>query len=274
MKPAKLLETKALDPNEIHALNRIRPVSAGAVDALVISIKQLGLVKDEIHVRRVRHQNNKLVLIAGGHRLEACLRLNMEVPAKVWECSDDWAKLMEVDDNLASAELSPLDLCFFLAERKRISDKMSPEKTQGNAGASARWHATDIVSFASDIASKRGMSERHIRRLIAVGSEFSTADVTLLRAVPNQLTLRDLQDLSKSDPDGRPKIIQAMVNGAKTAAKAMSATGPKAVPPGNQTDIDFKRLSEAWHRASKKARTQFVAEYLADLAVHNTDTSA
>ncbi|WP_159966781.1 ParB N-terminal domain-containing protein, partial [Profundibacterium mesophilum] len=112
----------------IAPAGRLRPVSEAGVLSLVASIGELGVMKDPIHVRRVPHRGGALELMAGGHRLEAARRLGWtDIPATVWTCSDDWAHLVEIDDNLGGSELGALDTAVFLAARKRIYEKLHPE---------------------------------------------------------------------------------------------------------------------------------------------------
>ena len=114
---AELISTGPVPVADIHAEKRLRPVSETALVSLMASIGELGVMKDEVHLRQVGGKNSRLVLIAGGHRLEAAKRLDWKaIPAKVWKCSADWARLMEIDDNLANAELDALELAIFLAE--------------------------------------------------------------------------------------------------------------------------------------------------------------
>jgi hypothetical protein len=79
---------------------RLRPVTDAGVESLMASIAETGVMKDAVDLRLAK--DGSLVLIAGGHRVEAARRLGWaEVPAKVWSgVSDDWARIMEIDDNL------------------------------------------------------------------------------------------------------------------------------------------------------------------------------
>lgn len=187
---------------EIDTRGRLRPVSEAGVAALMASIDETGVMKDAIHVRQKK--NGTLALIAGGHRLEAAKRLGWEeIEAKVWtDVTDDWSRLMEIDDNIAGAELSPLDTALFLAARKRVYEKLHPEAkaSTGAALAAKRWDAADmmsVASFAAATAEKFGMTDRHVRRLIAAGSRLDPRDVTLLRKAPRPITLKDLAEIAK-----------------------------------------------------------------------------
>ena len=120
MAEPRLMKIDRIKVGEILATGRLRPVSEAGVESLMASIAEVGVMKDAVHVRQKK--GGQLVLIAGGHRLEAAKRLGWdEIEAKLWaDVTDDWARLMEIDDNIAGAELNPLDTALFLAERKRV----------------------------------------------------------------------------------------------------------------------------------------------------------
>ncbi|MEO1421328.1 MAG: ParB N-terminal domain-containing protein, partial [Pseudomonadota bacterium] len=149
MDKPQLLRNAILNPDDVDASKRLRPVDETALQSLMASIDELGVMLDEIHVREVKEgRKKKLVLMAGGHRLEACRRSRVPVSAKVWRCGDEWAQLLEIDDNLASADLTALDTMIFLTERQKIYEKLHPETARGHAGAKTRWNPTDTVSVA------------------------------------------------------------------------------------------------------------------------------
>ncbi|MBL9057471.1 MAG: DUF935 family protein, partial [Rhodobacteraceae bacterium] len=124
---------------DIDTRNRLRPVSTAGVESIIASIGEVGVMKDPIHVRRKK--GGQLVLIAGGHRLEAAKRLGwIEIEAKVWvDVTDDWSRMMEIDDNLAGAELNPLDTALFLAARKEVYERLHPEARAKTGAALAAW---------------------------------------------------------------------------------------------------------------------------------------
>lgn len=262
-----LLKLDAVAVAEVHTQGRLRPVSAAAVASLVASITELGVMKDAIHVRK-KH-NGELHLIAGAHRLQAAAEMGWaEVPAKVWtNVTDDWARLMEVDDNIAGAELTALDTAVFLAERKRLYEKLHPETRAGVAGGLARQgSANDIVSFAESSAEKFGLSRRHVERMVAAGTALSADEAQQLREAKKPITLKDLQVIAKVKPAERHEIVAQLVVGeAKSAADALKrhlqTTGQAPV----KIDLDpveaaFKALREAWSRAPKAAKRRFVAD--------------
>lgn len=277
MKPPVERETTQVPVGDIIVRSRLRPVSDAAVESLIASIGELGVMKDAVHLRK---RKEGLFLMAGAHRLEAATRLGWAtIPAKIWaDVTDDWALLMEVDDNIAGAELNPLDTAVFLATRKKIYERLHPEakaKT-GAALAHARWNAADIMSvasFAKATAEKFGIDERHVRRLVSLGGSLEPQEAMDLRAAPRQVTLKDLGDIAKMPRLGKERmaVIAALRQGkAKNAAEAFRAI--KAENSGAELVVKdpveeaFKALSALWARAPKAAKRRFVEEHADDLA--------
>lgn len=263
MKTPTLLKNDRIAIADIVVGNRLRPVSEPGVESLLASIAETLVMKDAIHVRKKK--SGELVLIAGAHRLEAVRRLGWtEVEAKVWtDVTDNWARLMEVDDNLAGAEMNVLDTSLFLAERKRIYEKLHPETRaeafKGNQHTGKL--VTDIMSvasFASATADKFGITDRHVRRLVEVGGSLSRDEVRWLRAAPNPVKLADLQVLSKiGDAHERAQVCIALSNGKVSSASA--ARGGASAPKDPIEDA-FKALSDAWERAPMAAKKRFLFE--------------
>ena len=135
------------------------------------------------------------------------------------DITDDFARMVEIDDNLAGAEMCPLDTAIFLARRKEVYERLHPETKRGVAGALAKHSATDIVSvasFAAATAEKFGIDERHVRRLVAAGSKLSPRDVQLLRSAPQGVSLKDLSDLSKvAEAPARYDVVEAFAAGPR-----------------------------------------------------------
>lgn len=264
-----------LAPSLITVAERLRPVTEAGVESLIASIRETGVVKDAIHVRK--QSGGRWRLIAGAHRLEAVKRLGWaEIAAKVWSgagVTDDWCRLMEVDDNLAGAEMDALDTAVFLAERKRLYLKLHPETAHatGAALAAKRWSADagDIESFASATAAKFGVSARHVKRLAMAGAAVLGDAAVQLQAAPKRPSLNDLIVLAKADPDRRAGAIALFADG-KISRIADGLKGP-AKPVQDPVEAAFKALREAWERAPEAARRRFVADHHAALSVRVRD---
>lgn len=267
MKSPTLQMTGPIPLAEINAQNRLRPVSAAGVEALKASIAETGVMKDAIHVRRKK--GGVLVLVAGAHRLEAARQLGWtEIEAKVWvDVTDDWSRLMEIDDNLAGAEMGPLDTAVFLAERKKVYERLHPETKQGGDHRSVEFkNQTDIMSvwsFAATTAEKFGLSDRHVRRLVEIGTALSKDELRWLRKAQAPIRLADLQALAKiGDGQERSQICIRLSNGAKSAADAWRSHRRERdgeAPLKDPVEEAFIALSKVWARAPKEARRRFVA---------------
>lgn len=261
-----LLKIASVPVADIDTRSRLRPVSVAGVASIVASIHELGVMKDAVHVRR--RKDGRMVLIAGAHRLAAAVELGWaEIEAKVWAgVTDDWARLMEIDDNLAGAELDALDTAVFLAARKAVYERLHPETKRGVAGAKGRWDATELssVAFVTATAAKFGKTERQIRKIVAAGTMLSPKDVQLLRAATRPVTLNDLMAIAKiGEAPVRYEAVAAFSEGrSRSIREAVKARTAGIVPaPKNKVDEDFKRLSTAWERAPMAAKKRFLLEY-------------
>lgn len=277
MKPPVERETTQVPVGDIIVRSRLRPVSDAAVESLIASIGELGVMKDAVHLRK---RKEGLFLMAGAHRLEAATRLGWAtIPAKIWtDVTDDWALLMEVDDNIAGAELNPLDTAVFLATRKKIYERLHPETRAGTFKGNQHTGKVvadimSVASFAKATAEKFSIDERHVRRLVSLGGSLEPQEAMDLRAAPRQVTLKDLGDIAKMPRLGKERmaVIAALRQGkAKNAAEAFRAI--KAENSGAELVVKdpveeaFKALSALWARAPKAAKRRFVEEHADDLA--------
>lgn len=251
-------------------LQRLRPVSEAGVLSLIASIEETGVMKDAIHVRKKK--DGKLYLIAGGHRLEAARRLGWaEIEAKVWtDVTDDWARIMEIDDNLAGAEMNALDTAVFLATRKAIYERLHPETKAGVAGGLARQgSASELGSFAAATAEKFGMTERQVQKIVAAGIRLGPDEVAKLRSAPKPVSLKDLTEIGRIEqPTERYDVVRLLSQGeAKSAADALRTLKPaREAPVKDPVAEALKALVQAWDRAPMAARNQFVDAKGVDLA--------
>jgi len=264
---AKLLFTGELPIRDIDVSDRLRPLSETAVVSLMASIEEVGQ-QSEIHVRKIRHQGGRMKLILGRHRIEALSRLGCtSIASKLWDCTDDWARMAEIDDNLAHADLNALDLAVFLAERKVVYERMYPATKFG--AFKGNQHSgnlvSDIMSFTRSVAEQRDLSKRQIERLVAAGQALDRETIRQLRAAPKRVTLADLQTLAKCGVEAdRRAICAALAAGAAKSAKA--ALTARHAKPGDvarqPADLDARRLADAFARASQEGRKRFARDHL------------
>lgn len=264
MSKATLMQMDRVVIADVKTDNRLRPIVEAGVDSLIASINETGVMKDAIHVRK-KHDGT-LHLIAGGHRIEAAKRLGWnDIEAKVWtNVTDDWALLMEIDDNLAGAEMNALDTAVFLATRKAVYERLHPETKAGVAGGLARQgSANDTLSFAEASAEKFNVSRRKIERIIAAGSKLAPQEIEQLRSAPRQVSMSDLTEISKiGETTERSDVVTRLAAGtAKSATDARKQINAK---PGDalisDADKKLRALQDAFARAPMSARRAFVAD--------------
>jgi ParB/RepB/Spo0J family partition protein len=164
-----------------------RPVRALHLDAIAVPPKRMRRLRPEkvdelaesiatprglVNPITVQPKGDRYILIAGHHRLAAVQKLGLAtISATVREGLDaDQAQLIEIDENLIRADLSPAEPALHLAERKRIYERLHPETKLGASGkgrAKVRQNGEANDRFTKDSADKTGKSERTVQREIA-----------------------------------------------------------------------------------------------------------
>lgn len=214
----------------IDTSDRLRPVTPQNAQLTAASMSETGQIAPI--VVRVHPTGNGLKLIAGGRRCAAAAILGWEqIAAVLVECSDDEARMIEVDENLAREELSPLDRAFFLAERKRVYELLNPESGHGKAKRpkTEKDKVANIATFtrfSKDAAKTTGLSERTIQLACALASALSPEAVALIRGTKLADNQAQLQALAALDPADQVKVAHEIAEGrASNLAKARVTAG-------------------------------------------------
>lgn len=268
-----LMSVDRLPIDKIDARRRKRPIQEARVDAIIASLAENGgVLINPITVRRLKDGTD--VLIAGGHRLEAARQLGWaDVPVRLWTgVTQDWALIIELDENLAGGNMSALDTAVFLSARKKVYEKQHPETRQGHAGASGK-HATGlnpVASFAKTAAQSMSASEAKVFKLLRAGSALSADQVRWLRDAPKAPGFNDLVALASIAEDAeRSAVCISLTNGAaknvNAARKAYAASTGRAAPELSADEKAQARLFDAWERAPKATKRRFVDEFGDDL---------
>lgn len=268
MTPPNWQTIQTLPVSSIEVEERLRIASPTAVASIVSSIHEVGSILQPLLVRRVKTGYR---LMDGLHRLTAAKQVGLkEVPVKVSDCTNDQAIRIEVDANVAGAPLTALDMAVFLAAHKELYERENPETAQGKAGAHGRWNATDIMSvasFSANAAEVFGKGDRHIRRLISVGEKLSKEEIALLRHAPKRVQFKDLEHIAKcSEQSDRSAICAAL--GAGEAKSAKEVLDRRKLPGGamrTPAEQQVDKLGDAFSRASKASKKQFVLLFRAEL---------
>ena len=267
MTPPLLIQSKTSLPlADIVLGERLRPVGDAGVAAMLASIRDLGQITSPINIRQIRREGGlRYVMIDGAHRLAAAQALGWEeVPVRVFECNDDQARIMEIDGNLAGAELNALDTAVFLATRKAVYERLHPETKQGGARGNQHtggWQ-TELSSFCQTAAEKMGITERQVRKITAAGLRLGPDEIRQLRLAPKAVTLADLQAISGiGEAPERYEVVRMLAVGeAKSAAAARKAYLYRDNPPVilDPVDAEMIALRKIWDRAHKASKIRFV----------------
>lgn len=189
--------------------DRARAFDPDEAAALASLIAATGLQ----HPIRVRTIGNRYCLVSGLRRLEAVRLLGWTtIPLTVsTAATDDEARLEEVMENLARAELKKLDRCQHLYELKRVYERLHPEAKNGaNGGVGGKRNENEIFAFSLDVAEKIGLSRRSIELAVKIWSEL-TPD-SRARAVGTWLADHQagLKQLSEQTPGDQAKILDLL----------------------------------------------------------------
>jgi ParB family transcriptional regulator, chromosome partitioning protein len=200
--------------------HRLRQLQSEIVTDLAVSIAAQGLLQPIVVSveRRERYR-----LIAGRHRLEAIRQLGRDaIDARIVSSIDAAAaELMEIDENLIRAELSPAERSMHWAARKVLYEKLHPETKKGGAPGAGKGKGKRKMEdrqnggFAKDAAKRTGKSERTIQREIARSKIVLLGDV-----VGTSLDEPDeLDALVKLPPEVQRELADRVKAGKKVSAK-------------------------------------------------------
>ncbi len=267
MSRAKLIpsiSTLQLDQIEVTD-DRLRPVSDAAVAALAVSIEEHGLILPIVVRRR---PGPRYELVDGAHRRAALERIGADiVPVRCYEGPAPAIRLIEIDANLARADLSDLDLAIHMAARRREYVAEHPETAQGVAGANARWNATanqQLQSFVGMVTEQTGLNERKVYKLAEAGEALDIVIAERLRSAHRRVFLNDLLAFAKAEPTAREAAVDAFASGAvNKLAKALNPAAP--APVKDPVEEGFTALMTIWHRVPMAARNRFVDAVGVDL---------
>ena len=218
----------------IDATGRLRPVDEAHAQLIAASMSETGLIQPVV-VRR-HPSGNGLKLVVGGHRHRGSQIIEWdEIPAILIEATDDEARQIEIDENLARKELTALERAEFLAERKRVYETLHPETANGKAKKpkTEKGKVANLATFArfsKDAAKSTGLGERTIQRSVELAGKLAPEAVAAIRGTKVADNQAQLQALAELEPEQQLAVARAIAAGASTVAKAREAAG--LVPPG------------------------------------------
>ncbi len=216
--------------------DRLRLLDDDKVAELAKSMQAIGLI-NPIMLAPPDGQGGGPRLIAGRHRFEAAKRLGWETIAYVLakDKSEDELKLIEVDENLIRAELSPAERATNSKVRKEIYERLFPETKHGAAPGAGRGKGSKPVEsrqfgdrFTRDTAAKSGRSERAVQRDVQRADDIpQIADVVGTSLDKGE----ELDALAKLEPEEQTDLISKAKAGEAVSARAFDRTQRELAPP-------------------------------------------
>jgi ParB family chromosome partitioning protein len=257
---------------------RLRIVDDTHAQHLAENIQEVGRLRSPIEVRKTKGRKGAAyTVIAGGHRFRAVQMLGWaEVPAFVFEMTEQEAKIWEIDENIRRNELNPLDRAVFLSERQRLYEELHPETAAGVAGGKARQgSANEIVSFATDAAQRCGITVRTIQLAVSIAK--GLAPVIRQRIAGTWLAYKqsELLALIKLSPSEQMRALDMILSEPPQVRSVEAAK--RFIQGVRETDVSatekgFLKLAAAWEKADKAARRSFI-EHLRSTGQLGTDAA-
>lgn len=197
-----------------------RPVSKETVASLTESIKEIGLINPITVIRakifRSGGECDGFRLVCGRHRFTAICSLGWDdVQASVIDSGESLrAELIEIDENLSRAELSPAQRAASIARRKEIWEVMHPGELSDKLSDKGPGRP---VSFSTDTEDKTGEQQRdtrrHLARADALGPDLhAVVGTSLDKGV-------ELDALAKLPPSERKDLIEQAQAGKPVSAR-------------------------------------------------------
>lgn len=187
-----------------------------ALDALAASIREVGVLQPII----VRRSGNAYELIAGERRLRAARRAGLAtVPAVVRDSEDSETLREALIENIHRQDLGPIELAE--AFRQLLEDLgLKQEELADRVGVS-RSHIANTLRLlqctpeVQQLLADGKLQAGHARALL--GMPDGEAQNTLaLRAVAQELTVRQVEDLVRAFIDGpAPRVLEAKEKGGR-----------------------------------------------------------
>jgi hypothetical protein len=240
----KIMKIETVAPDLKCIPSRLRALNPTKVDELAESMTMLGLLHP---ITVVEHGEGDYQVVAGAHRLAAAVKLGWHFidAVSVDHLSDAERQIVEIDENLMRAELSPTERAEHLAKRAevwaareiQVAQLAPPEKSGGYKSPPQQTRG-----FAADTAEKTGVSKAAINRAIS-RAESIPADVR------DQIkgTALDKGNYLDSIKEMEPEKQREQVNTDLTA------------PPRPRIRADqFALLMRDWNKANDDERQRFI----------------
>jgi hypothetical protein len=148
------------------------------------------------------------------------------------------AELVEIDENLIRADLTPAEQAAHHARRKVLHEQKHPETKRtatlkrGNQKAPSRQNGETKNRYTKDTAEKTGDSERTIQRHVERGNSIPNVSELAGTSLDQGAELDALAKLKDIAPERQAELIEQAKEGEKVSAKAeVKKASNKPKPP-------------------------------------------
>lgn len=229
---------------------RLRPLHEPTVQSLVESMGRLGLLQP---ITVYTPDNNRIILVAGYHRLEAARRLEWDEIDCIFVNADEIeCQLREIAENLHRAELTAAERDEHLARWIELTESKQKVLRQLDAKPQGGRPEGGIRAAAREL----GISEADARRAVKVASLSDEAKQAARDTGLDKNRSALLKAAKESAPAEQVRKITELA-----LAKVAKPQKP-ADPPLNDfetTERQVAALMAAWNRAGREAREQFLS---------------
>ncbi len=175
-------------------------------------------------------------LIVGKHRFEAAKAQGWAtIDARVLNGVDaDAAELIEIDENLIRAELSPAERALHIGKRKELYEKLHPETKHGGApgkaGGGKKAKDAKLAPFAEATAKATGQSKRKVARDATRATKCVVLSEIAGTCLDNGTELDALAQLPEAEQ-------RALAERAKAGELVSAKPSAKATKPDTQPTV-------------------------------------
>jgi len=238
----KALGLQEIEVAKIDLGKRLRPISPVYAAMIAENIERTGRLRMPIEVRVIKGGRYKLV--AGGHRFSAVESLKQKtIQAFVFDCSDDEALILEIDENMVRRNLDALDESAFLLARKEAWERLHPETKHGaQGGRGGRRNENDTLPFSLATAEKIGRNRRTIERLVQIGKGLTPEARKALAGTRLANNHGELRALSKMTASQQAKVVAGILSPEPKWSSVRQASD--AI--NNRVKKEVSRLDRAW----------------------------
>lgn len=222
-----MFEAKSIRIGDIVVSDRIRPVDEDHAQVIAASIAANGLI-NPVTVRATPNaKGGKYTLVAGAHRLRACI-INQaeEIDAIIVKSDQTASKLLEVTENLIRNDLSVIDRAAHVQVLRDLYEEENGKIKRGGDQKSKGQldRLIENKGFASYVSDRLGLSTEAIKRLNRISQNLNPQLREGLRQTPLADNQAALLKLAKKEQAEQQRIAATMeqTNGdIRLAAKAV-----------------------------------------------------